>query len=1463
MDSGLPEIPGYEILEEIGSGSYGNVYKARQVSMDRLVAVKVLPSRLASDKRYIERFFREARAVAKLNHPNIVTGIDVGEAEGCFYFVMEYIDGESASVRLDEEGAFSEREALDIIFQIAQALRAASSGGIIHRDIKPANILLSSTGIAKLADLGVARRAGTVPEAAGPNVIGTPYYMSPEQACGEDLDIRSDIYSLGATLYHFLTGRPPFHGLPPAEVMERHVSEEPEPVRALNPRVSVPAARLVEKMMAKDQEERPADPADLLADVKRTRAGRMPRGTGTATGARAGRLPSRGAVTTAAVVGALLVGGFLLFLLGSGGRPDYGPALPREVSRPAVVVTPEEPSMPAAAPEVEGRAEGERAAVVVDMEQVAQEALRAVPEGKGEGAALRVIIERFPGTTAARGALERLREREDTSRAERRAREIDKQASELRARAEKLFSGGRYGEALNAVDPAPFTGGIHDALVPIRAQMTDKVRSEVAQAVLAVMRLTGESKFDEAKKVLDRFNVEGAAPLPEEFRSRLAAASVALEEAEAAHLRALEAARLKAAEEAYASLTKALKPDLRELAYGSVFERLVEASRKPLFGPVKRRLLDQAKHVKRLSRFKASALGGARRLEGQERLVVLRDGTQMTGVIVGVKGENIEVERRMKRLGGALITTIPLAKFADKEIVSLAMADMDPDDPNTHVALAVFWASMGDGENGRKHLEKARRMGAKVESVEQIWFARVEAEEKKLAAAQAEEEKAPQEDMAAALEELRELGRSGAWPEVWSRENPFYAKFSPLPEFAKRAIEIDLFFREAAVRSEFPAETLPSSLVPFKLSGRVLVVRRDTPHNPPYQFVKIKDAIASVKDGDVIEIQDPGPFGAVKLGAGSEASFYVLRGATGMKPVLRYGPDGPALDFRGRYLVVDNLAITGYKNVPILCRDPEAGLLAHNCVFERGAVTIQREGVFLHCTFTRGWIRGTVATRRLVSRNNAFTQSGYTYVDLPAGTKVDADYNAYGKPYQRLTMLRRLGATGAHNVQDDLRFVSYMTGDLRLDWDSPHRGRGADKKDPGAYQHPVTEPPSRAKDLAALFSGQAKQGSGGRVSITYDFSDPAALEDWSVPVLFGKFPRVPGKPARDGLPMNGEFTLLHKAVFLGQVAIEAHFKLGKARGDLELWALASGGPGGERRYGLLSRQDATTLYKDPGAGWDPEQLAQGKPLPFGPSGAGRALLSVGGGRLVAAVGPVVLQADDRSIARGRVGLAFGDQEDGRLVQVKITGRLDPRWAGWEAYWRAEEEAAVEAVKKLNPALRPGLAAVYFGDKGMEKKLGQRVDRSIDHYWPRDPDLDEDEDDFTVRWTGVLYVPRTARYLLCDGFVHGCRIEIDKTLVHNRFGWRASADLARPTPVRLQAGLHDLGVSFIQRGGDCCACLDWRSPDFPRSRVRPAFLWHLPAEGKKGKESKKSNEGREGRATGRGRGSGRRGRGRNR
>lgn len=265
------QIPGYQLLEKLGQGSMGTVYKARQLSMNRLVAIKVLQQRLASNPEFLARLTREAHLAAKLSHNNIVQAIDVGSAGIIHYFVMEYVEGVTIKQELEKGKIYTESEAVEIVIQIAQALQHASRRGMIHRDVKPANIILTPDNIAKLADLGMAREAEdkVLARAERGMTIGTPFYIAPEQIRGiEDVDSRADIYSLGATLYHLVTGQPPFPGTKVDEVLKAQLEQELTPPDHLNLSLSAGLGEVVEFMMAKNRQQRYRTPDDLILDLE-------------------------------------------------------------------------------------------------------------------------------------------------------------------------------------------------------------------------------------------------------------------------------------------------------------------------------------------------------------------------------------------------------------------------------------------------------------------------------------------------------------------------------------------------------------------------------------------------------------------------------------------------------------------------------------------------------------------------------------------------------------------------------------------------------------------------------------------------------------------------------------------------------------------------------------------------------------------------------------------------------------------------------------------------------------------------------------------------------------------------------------------------------------------------------------------------------------------------------------------
>ena len=273
------QIPGYKLIGRLGAGAMATVYKARQLSLNRLVAVKILPKKFSLNPEFVKRFYAEGRAAAKLNHPNIVAALDVGRHGDTHYFIMEYVEGHTVYEHLVKEGPYSEAEALAIAIQVAQALNHAHKAGLIHRDVKPKNILITNDGVAKLADMGLARAVSDreAAEAEAGKAFGTPYYIAPEQIRGKvNIDLRADIYSFGCTLFHMLTGRVPFEGPDVSSILLKHLDEPAVPPDHINHQLTTGISEIVELCMAKKARKRYASTKDLIEDLQAVADGRPP-----------------------------------------------------------------------------------------------------------------------------------------------------------------------------------------------------------------------------------------------------------------------------------------------------------------------------------------------------------------------------------------------------------------------------------------------------------------------------------------------------------------------------------------------------------------------------------------------------------------------------------------------------------------------------------------------------------------------------------------------------------------------------------------------------------------------------------------------------------------------------------------------------------------------------------------------------------------------------------------------------------------------------------------------------------------------------------------------------------------------------------------------------------------------------------------------------------------------------------
>lgn len=273
------KLDNYEVLELLGQGGMGTVYRGRDTSLQRPAAIKCLAPQMAQDRELVERFLREARLVAKLRHDNIcgIFHLGIDPTSGAPWFAMELVEGRSLEDVLKEDGALAAPEAARIIQQTAVALAAALAKGIIHRDIKPANIMLTAEGQVKVTDFGLGRLLEGGQKLTQANMImGTAHYMSPEAAQGMEVDHRTDVYALGVTFFQLVTGKLPFDGPSAMSILQKHVTQTAPDVRSLRQDVDPATSAVIERMLAKKPEERYQDYAQLQADLGALAAGQAP-----------------------------------------------------------------------------------------------------------------------------------------------------------------------------------------------------------------------------------------------------------------------------------------------------------------------------------------------------------------------------------------------------------------------------------------------------------------------------------------------------------------------------------------------------------------------------------------------------------------------------------------------------------------------------------------------------------------------------------------------------------------------------------------------------------------------------------------------------------------------------------------------------------------------------------------------------------------------------------------------------------------------------------------------------------------------------------------------------------------------------------------------------------------------------------------------------------------------------------
>ncbi len=262
------QIGGYKLIKKIGEGGMGEVYLAEQLNLRRLVALKILHGKWADDDEFRKRFLLEARAAGKLSHTNLIQVFDVGKYQGLYYFSMEFIDGVTVDDLIRHDGQLTVEKVINICMQVCQALKYLSSHDIVHRDIKPANIMVTKDGQVKLGDFGFIQSVFDAELMQEGTTIGTPDYISPEQARGErNLDVRSDIYSLGATLFHMLAGKTLYSGSC-SKVMRDHIETEPPKLEELRQNLPKDLIRMLKRMCEKNPIDRYQSPDEVMKDLE-------------------------------------------------------------------------------------------------------------------------------------------------------------------------------------------------------------------------------------------------------------------------------------------------------------------------------------------------------------------------------------------------------------------------------------------------------------------------------------------------------------------------------------------------------------------------------------------------------------------------------------------------------------------------------------------------------------------------------------------------------------------------------------------------------------------------------------------------------------------------------------------------------------------------------------------------------------------------------------------------------------------------------------------------------------------------------------------------------------------------------------------------------------------------------------------------------------------------------------------
>jgi len=694
----LRHIGHYEIMSKVGAGGMGTVYQAKDKKAERIVALKVLSPAHASNKEYIQRFLREAHASGRLSHPNIVQGIDAGEAKGQYYFAMEFVDGVTVASMLKEGRPIPEQQALDIAIQISKALEHAEENLLIHRDIKPDNIMITENGTAKLADLGLARLTKGEPGAQEQKVFGTPYYASPEQCRGDgELDAKTDMYSFGATLFHMLAGRVPFDDETPEEIMTRHLQDKRPYLKDINVQLSHGVSKIVRKLMAIDKRERYLSMNEITKDLTLVRMGRSPRlgeksrydsteyryrsETGTWRTRPVNRRKTIIQIAACAAAAlAILAAVFVAFQWtqpSSDNKPDEPPDNHVAAPRPA--------------------------------HQIYFENLLSKHNGPPSGEfldKLDSVAEKYPDTESAKRAAElaaQIRKKLHN--------EAEALFGEMAAEAMRLRDQQRYQDAINRLVPLPQKYGrteFAEDPAELRRAIRRQAEVELRKIEDAARKLAAEKKFTQAaglyQPVVEKFGVP-------ELKNQAEAEIKRLKKADAdERARAAEEAKRKAEEERerIRNERRAIRTAFEEGRglveqkgdFGGAAEKLRAAAGVLAADRDKRPLVRAASDLDELPKLLAGLKRAKTALKDKPVTLVRKDGVKFTGAVFSVSDKRISLVS-----GERAIRSVAWSDIAPHSIKALAKAKSGGKLSATeHRAIAALFLFSGRADDARAEL---------------------------------------------------------------------------------------------------------------------------------------------------------------------------------------------------------------------------------------------------------------------------------------------------------------------------------------------------------------------------------------------------------------------------------------------------------------------------------------------------------------------------------------------------------------------------------------------------------------------------------------------------------------------------------------------------------------------------------------------------------------------------------------